>query len=376
MPKPIAVNLPDAHLSWSTWADYPDLNQDSLVSFEQAVNCCLRLDCDLLLPGDIMNKSVQDDGVILSWLAFQFGRLRAAGRSVWFIVGQHDRTRRVQWLTSLGMPNVIHAHGKKFRTDVSGPLFYGLDFQPMGNLQKALDDIPSGAEILMCHQVWGDLMGEQTKPEGVFADVPAVSMIITGDFHGHKTMESVGKDGQKLLVVSSGATHMRSLTEDHQKFFHVIYDDLSVQSFPLQTRPCYRYQVFTDTQLRDLLLGPLLSLGTNELLPEAIRKPIIHLEHDPLLENVRKRTQDVLGGKAFLFDRPMKPRPVDEEVDQERIHELIDGGLVGCLELEAEPGTPVYTTVLRLLKTPAHMLKREVEAIAMERLSAPEEEVL
>ncbi|NIN69805.1 MAG: hypothetical protein GTO63_35015, partial [Anaerolineae bacterium] len=69
-----------------------------------------------------------------------------------------------------------------------------------------------GTNILLCHQVWRERMGGQSIAErgcdGSFTDIPHVEMVISGDFHAHKTTNHKGKNGQKLTAVSPGSTYM------------------------------------------------------------------------------------------------------------------------------------------------------------------------
>jgi hypothetical protein len=377
---PVAINLPDAHLCWSTWADYPDLNRDSFCSFRQAVDLAIELGCPLILPGDVINKSVQDDGVVVGFLSGQLRRMREESLEVYFTVGQHERTRRLPWLSSLGLLNVHHVNEKPFvlscRGRSPGLKCYGLDFQPAGKLKAALEAIPAGTQVLVCHQVWEEFMGEPTNPEGSLADIPHVKVVLTGDFHGHKTLQVEGKDGRIMNVVSSGSTHMRTLIESPEKYLHVLYSDLSVQSRRIATRPLFRFSVLSEGQLEGLLDGEFRRIGPDRTLPGEIQKPMVHLEYEFGIENVRARALKALEGRAFLFDRPIGVRvAADEEMDEEAL-DLVDQGLEGCLTLEASEGTRLYDDSLRLLRTPPASLAAEVAKIAEEWMAREEEGIL
>jgi hypothetical protein len=368
MEQPLFVNMPDAHLSWGTWADYPGLYGDSFFAFSQGVELCLKHHCGLMLPGDVLDRNTQDDGSVIAFLARQLGRLQAAGLPVWYITGQHERTRRMAWLSSLMLPNVRHVNEVSFRPK-NGPLFYGLDFQPAGKLQPALERIPEGTEVLVCHQVWKELMGIEGRPEGEIAKVPHVRVVITGDFHGHKTKEVTTEDGRRVLVISSGSTHMRSLNEDPHKYLHLVGQDLSVESVPLRTRPYLHSRVLTDSQFA-AFLEAMARLSPEPTLPDELARPIVHLEYPATMAGVRQKALAAIGTRGFLFDRVLTSHnQTEEEEDTSDLLATIDGGLEGCLDQETAPGMPIHDTCLRLLKVQPSTLRYEIAAIAEERLA-------
>lgn len=371
----IAVNLPDAHLSRLIWADYPELAYDSFFSFEQACHYCLKHRLALVLPGDVINKSVQDDGEVIRFLDYWLDRLRSNSCRVFFTQGQHERTRNTPWLFAANQW-AYHVHRQPFA--LGGLMWYGMDFVPAGQLQDELERIPEGTEVLVCHQVWEELMGIEGRPEGSFRQIPKVRVVLTGDFHGHKTVQCQGRDGQMMLVVSSGSTHMRSLTEDPNKFFHVLHDDGTVESVRLDTRPYLRYEVRTEEQLQALLLR--LPGEAEAAKKEAatlstrydVSTPIVHLRYDESVSAVRQRAQKVLGSNGFLFDRVIETKPAAQEEDLAHAWDVIDAGMEGALDLEVESGSAVHTTCRRLLSTPPHQLRDEIKAVVAEKMAADE----
>lgn len=147
--------------------------------------------------------------------------------------------------------------------------------------------------MLVCHQVWQDLMGDIGNPQGCFADVPAnISTIITGDKHEAICQGYAGK-----VVLSPGSTHLRSISEPVDKSFYIC--DFNSQWFSravsIPTRRAYSITADSTPEELDSKIDGYLSFndeyweGPKEpkhtpsegyLMPEEIKKPLIRIIHD------------------------------------------------------------------------------------------------
>jgi DNA repair exonuclease SbcCD nuclease subunit len=342
----------DCHLQGYTWAKHPELRGDSYYSFQQIVDFSVGNDLSLILPGDVINVKRPDPRTV-GFLMDQITRMGNANLPIYFIQGQHEMNRDRPWLNAHDLP--VHIHRQSI--EIGDRQFYGLDYVPADQLQLELDEIPVGTEVLIAHQVWREHMGEKMPSEGSFADIPYVQQVITGDFHAHKVTHFCGSHKQELTVVSPGSTYMLTLDEDPRKYFFVLYDDLSVESIPLRTRPYYKTRIGSNESLEKFIAAQPLVQTSKRVkdpyadLPEHIRIPIWHVEYYDNVSDVAKRLEQVAADKAHLFLRPIRAKddaPPLEGEDRQVIEmqNTLEGYLPYCVQ-DSDPG---YSTALRLLR--------------------------
>src|SRR5262249_6426373 len=144
---------------------------------------------------------------------------------LYFVQGQHELDRTTPWLNAINTWP-IHVNDSLFKID--NLLFYGIDWQPGDVIGPILDNVPANTDIVVAHQVWKDIMGNRSGDcECRFCDVSNARMLITGDFHSHVVMDATNKQGNSLKVLSPGPISMQSIDESPDKFFYVLYDDMS-----------------------------------------------------------------------------------------------------------------------------------------------------
>lgn len=365
MHKPIAVVTSDCHLQSYTWAKYPNLCGDSYFSFKQIVDYAIEGNIPLFLAGDVINVKRPDPRTV-GFLMDQVNRMKMAGLDIYFIQGQHEMNRERPWLHAHDMPLHLHRH----TLELEGILFYGLDYVPADQLQLELDDIPVGMQVLIAHQVWREHMGEKMPSEGSFSDVPYVRNIITGDFHAHKVTHFDGKHCQPVTVMSPGSTYMLTLDEDPKKYFFVLYDDLTVESIRIHTRPYYKTRIGSNDSLERFISARPYTDGRNmkgELLdlPDNILKPIWHVEYYDNVPDVAQRLFQVADDIAHLFLRPIRFKDETTQVEEEERRQSISiqPSLEGYLPYCVKKDDPGYATALRLLNSnePRAELRQLVE---------------
>lgn len=370
MRKPIAVVSSDCHLQGYTWAKHPELRGDSYFSFQQIVDFSIGNDLPLILPGDVINVKRPDPRTV-GFLMDQITRMGNADLPIYFIQGQHEMNRDRPWLNAHDLP--VHIHRQSI--EIGDRRFYGLDYVPADQLHLELEEISVGTEVLIAHQVWREHMGEKMPSEGSFSEIPYVQQVITGDFHAHKVTHFIGKHKQELTVISPGSTYMLTLDEDPQKYFFVLYDDLSVASIPLRTRPYYKTRIGSNDSLeRFIAARPHTDTKNSKLglaqLPDHIRVPIWHVEYYDNVPDVAKRLNQVADDIAHLFLRPIRFRDEETQVEDEEerkaisIQPTLEGYLPYCVKKE----DPEYATALRLLNS--NDLKIEMKQLVNEAIAA------
>lgn len=345
MKQPICAISADWHLDRYAWAKHPGLAGDSYFSVSQVVNYCVNNQLPLIAAGDLFDDSAPDSYTV--WVAMsQLDRLRLSSLPFYFIQGQHERSRDVPWL-SIGSGTskdcAKHVHKKVFKIKDVG--FYGLDFCRSDSVKAELDTIPVYADCLVAHQVWYDLMGRFIGPEVAIADVPHVSMVVTGDFHEHKTFKAVGKTNQEVTVLSPGSLCMQSINEPPNKSFFVLYDDLSFESIPIQTRPVYHFKLNTDQEV-DEFLSSYEKYLVNDL-PQIISKPIFHIVCDGSVKDAYVRLKAMCFKSHFFFNL-LHNRRTDKIIKTDRIS--IREGVEGCLKGIVKENSSTYRILTRLIR--------------------------
>lgn len=355
MPKPLFVASADLHAEYNSYVGFPGLWGDSYFALKQIVDRSLSLGAELILAGDVFDKNYPDS-YTLREVFYRLDEMHRAERPVYFVQGQHELARRAPWL---GLhKGTTHLHGSVF---VPGRVcvLTGLDWLPaaelassMGALKQLLPDRPT---VLVCHQVWREFMGTHLASEGSLDElVPDfVDMVITGDFHGHQAVQRRNKNGHPYVVLSPGSTTLQAVGEDPQKYFFVVNDDLSYSSVPLEGRPTFYSQAYTDEQAADevakveALLVAFKGSPLYGRLPENLRQPMWVVQVGDNASGAPALFKKAARDRLHLFLRPLGSRP-DEEPVASLVERPLDGLREG-LAAVAEPDTPVYSTCLRLI---------------------------
>jgi hypothetical protein len=325
MPKRVAVIFADSHLRERTWADHPRLQYDSYVSLLQIFAYAIKYELPVIGAGDLIDKARNPSGPI-AVMASLIRQLEDACCPFYYIQGQHEMSD-TPWLQISSWPK--HIHDTKI---LLGPFeIYGLDFQPAGRLQPALDEIPEHTDILVAHQVWSEFMGSIAAPQGSIRDVPMVSTVITGDYHGESVSKGFrGKDGSKVHVVNPGSTCMQAIDEPPEKFFFILYDDGSFKRKAILTRPFIDFgNVQTQVMLDEVMdtIHTRIDEATRKALTldglhedwEGLAVPIVRAAVSPRMGKAVQRIKEVVGDTAHLFLREIPPeKPEAEERRQAR----------------------------------------------------------
>lgn len=338
----------DWHLSDRIWKHRP-IEGDSYAAchyicdwaFENGVT-------HVIIAGDILDKQ-RNNSTAIHHLTTNLEMLTDAGIKVYFNQGQHCMQEQ-PW--PLLVPGVVHLKlGDVY--NIGDLMVGGFDFCHKEQLQVYLKSDPvKELDMLVCHQVWHDFMGDVGNPQGCFADVPDnISTIITGDYHEAICQGYAGK-----VVLSPGSTHLRSISEPVDKSFYVC--DFNSQTFArsvsIPTRRAYSITADSTPEELDSKIDGCIAMNNqywveNKLLPEhrvddpvrtksGIYTPLIRIIHDA--GSFDQGCQKVVAkyeSDAHFFYKAVKP---EENKDLE-ILEHVDAGdrlrMVDCLNAAVDP---------------------------------------
>lgn len=369
---PLLVAGSDNHLEYNAYVDYPAMWGDAYFALAQEVDCALQHRVPLVLAGDVFERNYPDS-YSLKQLFDQLDRLAAGGQAFYFVQGQHELSRRKPWCGLHAHAFHLHQQTRLLKLSPGQQVVYGLDWQPAAALAWLAAEVPPEVTVLVLHQVWREFMGDHVPTEGSLAElVPDhVRLVITGDFHGHCQKHLKNKNGNEFTVLSPGSAVWQSVMEDHEKYFYLVYDDLSYESVPLKGRRVVRTRSQTPEQLAHDVTDAVNELqGRDPYLTECLATPAWIAQYHESLAPHKHLIEQAAKGRAHLFLRHFgaSSAPAEEDADAT--------GDVATFEeaLAAEvggAGGPVCSTVMRLwgAADPA----AELAAVVEEMLAAPVE---
>lgn len=299
----------DLHLCDRLWVGRPGIFGDAYFSFEQIIEHCVAESLPLILGGDILDKE-RNFAKPIQVLCKQLDIMRDAQVPVYYIQGQHERNYDSTWLGIHSWPQ--HVHKQQF--SIGGCKIYALDWCPRNEIKQELAAVPADTAVLVCHQVWKDLMGNIGRPECALEDVHGVTNVLTGDFHVTTMVNATNATGQHARLISPGSTCLRSVNESPKKNFYVVHDTPGDEFGPytfavreLRTRPIRIYTVPDVETLDTLCAGELLQhIAEMRIdLPEHIAKPIVRLKYNTAVPDAYLRLSTVVGDNAHLFCDPI-----------------------------------------------------------------------
>lgn len=292
--KPLFVDCSDTHLR--------SRRGDEEHAFAQIISAAVALNLPLVSNGDNLDKQSNRARVVTTAYR-ELDRLHEIGKKFYYIQGQHDFDDP-PWFA--GHPAAVHLH--KTTVEIGGFTLYGLDWQPFGKLQDELAEIPPEVNVLVCHQVWGDWMGDIAAPQGEFAQIPyQIRHVLTGDLHQWKLETHRNAGGDKMQVVSCGATTQQKIDEPDKHYYAVFYDDGTVERKKLKSRVFHDAGLIVqDAELDRLLrnleptLATLVQKGAAMDLPPNLMTPVIRVTYSAKLPETKRRVEKVVGDRAVL----------------------------------------------------------------------------
>lgn len=351
--RPILAMTSDWHLQLGAWKRANTPKGDSFFALRQIYQFCVERGVDLLGAGDLFDDLKPETFVLQQ--AFRFADdMQRAGRKIFFTQGQHEKASP-PYLSLHPYP--VHVHRRPI--GVRGLTIYGIDHVPADRLESEVEDIPTGVDVLLCHQVWAEFMGVGAEGRLAMLNKPGgARVVLTGDYHVHRVLDVEG-----VQVCSPGSTCLQSINEPDEKAFFLLYDDLSFESVPLVTRPTIRRTVRTDADVEEVLAGLGGPFLESEGLPLEMQKPILYVEAAEI-DQAYSRIARAAGDKVFLFWKSLVGKPGDVLYEEREALRSAPCGLEACLPLVVPAGGSVYNSVLRLLR--AADKKKELDLMARE----------
>ena len=303
MPQPLFVFCADLHLADGAWASRPGIYGDSYYSLQQIVEYCIANNLPLVIGGDVLDVKRNSPRPVQK-LCQAMADMSTAKLPVYYIQGQHELDRNVTWMSVQPWPQNVN----KRQFEVAGVKLYGIDWLPRGDIQAAFEEAPADTDMLVCHQVWKDLMKNIGRPECCLNDVHHVAHVLSGDFHVTKIERSANAQGAPIQIISPGSTCMQDISESPEKYFFVVEkDDVGAFVFTpvqLRTRAMRGYTV-TDAQVLDDLCAGGFEADIAEMLdatlPAEINKPLIRVKFDKHIPDAFLRISTAVGDAAHLF---------------------------------------------------------------------------
>lgn len=307
--KPIGLHASDTHLC-------PRI--DEQFAFQQIVDAAIEHRVDyLMLAGDLLDKQTNRAKTV-SFLYLQLERLRKCNISVLYTQGQHDFDDP-PWFS--GVKWTTHLHKQSFSVGGSQYRLYGLDWQPFGKLQEELVEIPSDVDFLICHQVWGDWMGDIAAPQGTFNQIPGhIKFVQSGDLHQWKLERKKNLNEEKMWTLSTGATTQRKIDEPDTHYYALFYPDGHFEKKVLRSRVYLESSLMLRTEDVDQFMGelePILAVAHQKAaareLPEEMYRPVFRISYSAKLTDVVRRVEKAIDGRAILN---FKERPPEEKIQE------------------------------------------------------------
>ncbi len=332
MPRPIAAFTGDNHLRPTTWIKRPDLYGDTYDSFRQFFDYCLAQRLPAILLGDLFDKMRPDSLSVGSYL-WNVWRMHEQNLPVYYIEGNHDKADPPwasldPWARQLGT------------YDLGGIPTYGLSFTNSAELAAELANIPPGTRLLLTHQSWLEIQ-RVGHTDGAFAMIPHGLTMLTGDYHVCGTYTGTAANGEPVIV---------------------LYDDLSVTWYQLNTRRVINVTCQTSEELDSLLarisLGPLTPIPDNTH-PD-IRKPILRVQYNDAVPEAYSRLTAAAGELFHLFLEP-KHQVTEQIVDVTAAQPTAFESLMSAVVELSPPESQQAATACRLLRSSTP--KEEIDKI-------------
>jgi hypothetical protein len=293
----------DTHLADGAWSSRPAISGDSYYSLEQIVDYCIHNNLPLVIGGDVLDVK-RNLAPPVQKLCAQMARMQEANLPVYYTQGQHELDRNITWMSVHPWPR----HVNRLAFKIAGVSLYGIDWLPRGDIQTAFTEVPADTDILVCHQVWKNLMKNIGRPECELADVHNVQYVLTGDFHVNTIEIAENAQGQAIQLVSPGSTCMQDISESPEKYFFVVSQvapaGFSFEKKSLKTRRFKSYQV-TDQDALDTLCAGKFIADIKEMLvvalPPDIQKPLVRVKFDKRLPDAHLRISTAISELAHLF---------------------------------------------------------------------------
>ena len=329
-------HLADAHLKFSTWSSWPQVNSDADFALEKFTEHMSRCGVDYLIAsGDVLDRRL-----LSSYELYLLQKIVSRFR-VLFVQGTHD-TAKPPILSTL--TDTHHLTDTPLIFD--DVMVLGIDYQPrremfIQRVEDVCDTIETSDRpvILVTHNAYRHLLRFESAWKAEILDIPVNQnhpvMVLAGDIHKRHVYRSpIGAPGS-LTVVSSGALYPQDWEQTlHRNMCDVVTVDasattpFSIESFDLAVREYKEITPVDAEDLRSKLADISSSVPSGIQLPTAVRilstgDNELNISPEDVPENLVVTT--MLVGGSSSADTTVSP--VDQAADLVSMEDLIQSSL-------------------------------------------------
>lgn len=275
--------------------------EDGFWALEQIRDYCLENNLPLVQGGDLFDKNRPP-----SWVVNRAMAILAPIKQLYYVQGNHDKDATEPWMN-------LHASAIRLGLDpidVGGHKLCGIDYNPTGVLGDLIAQVPS-CDGLVLHQALRQGLGFEGAWNWDLEDCDPARYrnVWIGDLHSEATHWACD---QRMRAVYPGSSWMRSIDESPEPGFLHVHDELEDGHYvftrqPLMHRPLVKLQLESDADLlavleRDSFIEQL-SVDSYPHIPEAFRKPILHVRYYGDIRGVEEAFRellDSLGGGIYV----------------------------------------------------------------------------
>jgi hypothetical protein len=369
--QPLFVFCADTHLADGSWASRPAISGDAYYSLTQIIDYCLQHALPLVIGGDVLDVK-RNLASPVRILCEQMARMQAANLPVYYTQGQHELDRNTTWMSVHTWPK--HVNQQTFV--INGVKLWGIDWLPRGDIQTAFQQVPPDTDILVCHQVWKDLMKNIGRPECELSDVHYVRHVLTGDFHVTTIERGVNAQGEPVSLYSPGSTCMQDISEAQDKYFYVVgggQQEFVVEPVQLRTR---RFKAYTLTDQNSLdvfctggFSADVAQLVLSPLLPDGIDKPLVRVKFDKRLPDAHLRITTAVDKAAHLFCEALVDKSRGEQETNRAVAQNDLVAVIGEL-LDKNPAALKLATALLGAENSTAALEQQFAEFNEEKINA------
>jgi hypothetical protein len=357
--KVIGILTSDWHLQAAAWNKYPTLKGDSQHSVGQIIDRAMEECVNVYAAGDLLDNN-HPTSEMMWWIIRTLNLLAKEGLKIIHVQGQHEKVAAKPWFSLTGQ--AIHAHQQAL--DIAGLNVYGIDYCRAEQMIEEVKLIPKETNLLLCHTPWKEFLPYATTAPSLEI-LPPVPIVLTGDLHKTLIQRRLGLNKEKFIVVSPGAACMQAIDEPADKYYFLLYEDLSVEQVPLKTRQVFRYAINTEEQLEEFLDEKVkLAFIQQPEVSEELSKNIVDVIYDNSIENIYDRIAQACSDKVHLFMRLVKQ--FKYEVSNSPQEDKDTNDLLDYLDSFCAVDSKEYKYIQRLLNSKRHI--PEIEEIIKEEL--------
>lgn len=229
----------DLHLSLCTWQKLPELNRESLFSFQFLLKEAAKRNCSLVLGGDIFD-SIRVSPELLTEIL----KIRDNYRNVkiFYINGNHDAIEP-SWTSFMG--NTVRL-GTNPEVLSGGEDVCGIDFKTNAAFPEAVKSVYRGCSYLVIHQTLDKL--SNGVPFAIDSRIlEDFKCVLAGDYH----IPGEVQNEYGHWMISPGSTNRRTITEP-QGTYIVFNDDGTRESLKFPIRNMITIQDYTEPNKEDV----------------------------------------------------------------------------------------------------------------------------